>query len=123
MLVADRAGGYHNISGLYSKVDAAAGAGAQEGVCAALVELLHGDGGGGTADAGGAGGDLFPQQGAGPDVVLPVAGHLPGVIKKGRDGADPAGVSGQDAVAAHVAGDAVDVELFFQSLHGVASQN
>ena len=117
VLKADGAGGHHDVAGLDVQVDAAAGAGADEGVRAAFVQLLHGDSGGGAADARGAGGDLLPQKGARPDVVLPVAGHLLRVVKQGGNGGDPAGVAGQDAVPAHIAGGAVDVELLFQFLH------
>ena len=118
---ADGAGGHHDIPGLHVDVDAAAGAGADKGIGAALVELLHGDGGGGAADAGGAGRYLLPQEGAGPNVVLPVIGHGMGVVKERRDGLHPAGVPGQDAVAAHVAGDAADMELFLHLLHSFHS--
>ena len=117
MLVANGPGGHHNVPGLDVHVDAAAGTRADEGVRAALVELLHGDGGGGPADAGGAGRHLLSQQGAGPDVVLPVIGHLLRVVKVGGDGGDPAGVAGKDAVAAHILGGTGDMELFFQFLH------
>ena len=111
--MADGAGGHHDVPGLDVYVDAAAGARADEGVRAALVELLHGDGGGGPADAGGAGRHLLPQQRAGPDVVLPVIGHLLRVVKVGGNGRDPAGIAGENAVAANVAGGTGNMTLFF----------
>ena len=119
MLEADGAGGHHNVAGLHVQVDAAAGASADEGVRTALVQFLHGDRGGGAADAGGAGGDLFTQQRAGPDVELPVVGHLMRVIKQGGDGGHPARISGEDAIPAYVAGDAVNMKLLFQFLHDI----
>ena len=119
VLEADGTGGHHNVAGLHVQVDAAAGAGADKGVRAALVQFLHGDSGGGAADAGGAGGDLFTQQRAGPDVELPVVGHLMGVIKQGGDGGHPARISGEDAIPAYVAGDAVNMKLLFQFLHDI----
>ena len=119
MLEADGAGGHHNVAGLHVQVDAAAGAGADKGVRAAFVELLHSDGGGGAADAGGAGRDLFSQKGAGPDVELPVVGHLVGVLKQRGDGGHPARVSGQDAVPAYVLRGTADMKLFFKLLHEI----
>ena len=121
VLKPDGAGGHHHIAGLDVQGDAAAGAGADERVGAALVELLHGDGGGGAADAGGAGGDLLPQQGAGPDVELPVVGDLLGVIEQGGDGRDPARIAGQDAVAADVPLGTGNMELFCKLLHKITS--
>ena len=121
VLVPDGTGGHHHIAGLDLQGDAAAGAGAEEGVGPAFVELLHGDDGGGPADAGGAGGDFLALQRAGPDVELPVVRDLFGVVKQGGDGGDPARVAGQDAVAAHVAGDAADVVLSLQMLHTFTS--
>lgn len=44
MFKADGAGGHHDVPGLNVQIDAAAGAGTNEGVRAALVELLHGNG-------------------------------------------------------------------------------
>ena len=119
VLEADGAGGHHNVAGLHVQVDAAAGASADEGVRTALVQFLHGDRGGGAADAGGAGGDLFTQQRAGPDVELPVVGHLMRIIKQGGDGGHPARISGEDAIPAYVAGDAVNMKLLFQFLHDI----
>ena len=119
VLKADGAGGHHNVAGLHVQVDAAAGAGADKGVRAALVQLLHGDGGRGAADAGGTGGDLFAQQRAGPDVELPVVGHLMRIVKQGGDGGHPARISGEDAIPAYVAGDAVNMKLLFQFLHDI----
>ena len=117
VLKADGAGCHHDVPGLYVYVNAAAGPRADEGVRAALVELFHGDGGGGPADTGGAGRHLLPQEGAGPDVVLPVIGHLFRVVKVRGDGGDPAGIAGENAIAADVVGGAGNVKLLFQFLH------
>ena len=117
MFVAKGPGGHHDVPGLDIHVDAPAGAGTDEGIRAALVELLHGDGGGGPADAGGAGRHLLPQEGSGPDVVLPVIGHLLRVVKIRGNGGDPAGVAGKDAIAADILGCAGNMKLFFQFLH------
>ena len=117
MLKADRAGSHHDVPGLDVHINAPAGARADEGIRAALVELLHGDGGGGAADAGGAGRHLLSQQRAGPDVVLPVIGHLLRVVKVGGNGGDPAGVAGEDAVTADVVGGAGNVKHFIKLLH------
>ncbi len=85
------------------------------------MQLLHGDGGGGAADAGGAHGDLFSQQGAGIDGEFAILGHEMGVVKQGRDLLAPARIAGQNDVAAHIALHAVDMELFVQLLHRYAS--
>ena len=117
MLKPHGAGGHHDVPGLDGKVNAAAGARADEGIRAALVQLLHGDGRGGSADAGGAGRDLLPQQRSGPDIILPVACHLPGIVKQRRNGRHPSRVAGQDAVAPHILTGAGDMILPFQFLH------
>ena len=117
MFKPDGAGGNDHVAGLHVQVNAAAGAHADEGVGADVVQLLHGDGGRGAADAGGADGDLFAQQGAGVDGELAVAGHKLRVIKQRGNGLAPPGVSGEDAVAPHVALLAVNMKLFFQFLH------
>ena len=121
VLKADGPGGHHHVAGAHVQVDAAAGAHPDEGIRADVVQLLHGDGGGGAADAGGADGDLFPQQGAGIDGEFAVLGHKMGVVEQGRDLFAAAGVAGQDDVTAHVALHAVDMELFVQLLHSCAS--
>ena len=121
VLIPDGAVGYHHVAGLDVQIDTAAGAGADERVGTAFVELLHSDGSGGTADAGGAGGDLLPQQGAGPDVELPVIRDLLGVVKQGGDGRDPARVTGQDAVAADIPLSTGNVELLCKLLHKITS--
>ena len=117
MLKADGAGGDDHIPGLHIQVDAAAGAHADEGVRADIVQLLHGDGGRGAADARGADGDFFAQESAGVDGELPVAGDKVRVIKQGGYSLAPARVTGKDAVTAHIAGLAVNMKLLFQFLH------
>ena len=41
------------------------------------------------------------------------------VIKQGGDGGHPARISGEDAIPAYVAGDAVNMKLLFQFLHDI----
>ena len=104
VLVPDGTGGHHHIAGLDLQGDAAAGAGAEEGVSAPhLWSSSMAMTAEGPPMPVGAGGDFLAQQRAGPDVELPVVRDLFGVVKQGGDGGDPARVAGQDAVAAHVA--------------------
>ena len=70
-----------------------------------------------AADAGGADGDLLAEQRAGVDVELTVLCDMDGVIKELGDGLAPAGIAGQDAIAADVALYAVNMKLFFKLLH------
>ena len=119
---ADRAGGHHHVAGAHVQVDAAAGAHPQKRVRADVVQLLHGDGGGRPADAGGTDGHLLPQQRAGIDGVLPVLRHETGVVEQCGDLLAAARIAGQDHIAAHVALHTVDVILLFQILHGLTSQ-
>ena len=86
-------------------------------------QLLHGDDGGGTADAGGANRDLLPQQGAGIGGILPVGLDLDGVVEIGRDLLAPARVSRQDTVAAHVPLFTLYMELQLMFLHMPTSKD
>ena len=117
VLEADGAGGHHHVAGADIQIDAAAGTHPDKGVGADIVQLLHGDGGRRAADAGGADGDLLPQQGAGVDGVLPILGHEVCVVKQGGDFFAAAGVAGQDHIPAHVALHTVDMKLLLQFLH------
>ena len=117
MLEPDGAGGDDHIAAADIQVDTAAGAHADEGIRADVVQLLHGDGGRRAADAGGAHGDLLPQQRAGIDGIFPVLGHKMGIVKQRGDLLAPAGIAGQDHIAAHVALYTADVKLLFQFLH------
>ena len=123
VLIANGAGGHHQVAGLNVHVNTATGAGTQKGVCTALVQFLHSDSCGWSTDAGGAGSDLLAQQRAGPHVVFPVAGHLMGVVQKRGDGGNPAGIAGEDAIAANVSGLAADMKLLFHGLHGKRLQS
>ena len=107
----DGAGGHHHVVALYFQRDAAAGAHADKGIRADGVQLLHGDDGGGPADAGGADAHLLPQQGARPGGILPVGLHLGRIVEVGGDFFAAAGVSGQQAVPAHVPFAAFNMEL------------
>ena len=117
MLKADGAGGNDDIAGLHIQLDAAAGADTNKGIRADVVQFFHGDGRGRTADTGGADADLFAQQGAGVDIILTVLRHMHGIVKELGNGLAAARIAGQNAVAAHVALDAMDMELFFKLLH------
>ena len=110
-LHAHRAGGHHNIPALHVQVDAATGANADEGVRAQVGQLLHSDGGGGAADTGRDHADFLPQQGPGPGLILPVCLDMDGVVEILGDRPAPAGITGQDAVAAHIPLPALDMEL------------
>ena len=81
MLITDSAGGHDHVAGQHIHGDSAAGTHPNEGVRTDVVQLLHGNGGRGSADAGGADADLLPQQGAGINVVLPVHSDMDGVIE------------------------------------------
>ena len=115
--MADRAGGDHHIVALNGQGDAAAGAHPDEGVRADVVQLLHGDHRRGAADAGGADAHLLPQKGSGIGGVLPVALYLHRVIKVGCDLLAAAGITGQETVAAHVAGLTFDMKLQLVFVH------
>ena len=117
MLKADGAGGDDDVAGLHIQMDAAAGAHPEEGIRADIVQLLHGDGGGRAADAGGADGNFFAQERAGVDGVLPIAGDKLCIVKQRRYGLAAARIAGEDAIASHIAGLTVNVKLLFQFLH------
>ena len=117
MLKPDGTGGDDHIPGLHTQVDAAAGAHTEEGIRANVMQLLHGDGGGGAPNTGGADGDLFSQKRACVDGVLPVAGHKFRIVKQFRNGLAPTRITGENAVASHIALLTVNVKLFFQFLH------
>ena len=117
MLIADSAAGYHNVAGADIQINAAAGADADEGIRADIGQLLHGDGRGRAADAGGADRNLLPKDGSGIDIVLPVHADMDRVLKMSGNGLAPSRVTGQEYIAAHIALGAVNVILFFRFLH------
>ena len=121
MLKADRAGGDHNIAAADIQLNAAAGPYADKRVSADVVQLLHGDGGRGPADTGGADRDLLPQQRTGIDGVLAVLRNKMRVVEQLRDLFTAAGVAGKNNIAAHIAFGAVDMILLFQLLHDISS--
>ena len=121
MLQADRAGGDHHVTAADIQLDAAAGPYADKRVSADVVQFLHGDGGGGPADTGGADGNLLPQQRTGIDGVLAVLRNKVRVVEQLRDLFTAAGVAGKNNIAAHVAFGAVDMILLFQLLHDISS--
>ena len=117
VLKPDGTGGNHHIAGFHIHMDTAAGAYPHEGICSNVYQFFHGNGGGRSADTGGANGNLLPQEGAGPDVVLPIHADVNRIIKMLCDGLTATGVAGQQHIAAYVARNALNVKLFFSSLH------
>ena len=81
------------------------------------MQLLHGDGGGRAADAGGADGDLFAQQRAGVGGVFAIARDEMSIVEQRGDGGAAAGVTGQDHIAADFTLGAVDMIETFQFMH------
>ena len=120
-LHAHRAGGHHDIAAGHLQLDAPAGAHPHKGVRTEIGQLLHGDGSGGPADAGGGDAHLLPQQRAGIGNILPVGHHVDGVFKIPGDLLAPPRVAGEQAVPSHVALLAVDVKLPFRTDHGRTS--
>ena len=117
VLIADGAGGHDHVPGQHVQGNAAAGAHPDEGVRADVVQLLHGDGGRGAADARGAYGDLLSQQGAGVDVVLPVHADMDRVVKEACDGLAPTRVTGEEHIPPYVPFLTVNVKLHSDILH------
>ena len=113
----DGAGGHHYISGADLHINTAAGAHPDKGVGANGRQLLHGDGGGGAADSGGADGNLFSQQRAGIDIVLPVHSHMMGIVKMRCNGLAPSGIPGEKHIPAHIPFLTADVKLHTNILH------
>ena len=111
-LMADSAGGHHNISGLDLQIYAAAGADPDKCVRADGSQLLHGNGGGGASDARGADGDFLSQQRSGINCIFPVLAYQHRIVKQCRNGRTPARITGQNAVPTHIPLDAIDVKLF-----------
>ena len=87
---------------------------------AQIGQLLHGDGGGGSADAGGHHAHPLPQQLPRPGLEFPVGLHVYRPVKALGDGPAPARVAGEDAVFAHVPLAALDMKLHgaFLFVHG-----
>ena len=117
MFKTDGAGCNYDVAGLHIQINTAAGAHTDEGVCADVVQLFHGDGGRGAANAGGAYADLLAQKGTGINIILTILCHMHGIVKELCNGFAAAGVAGENAVAAYVTFDAADMKLFFQFLH------
>ena len=109
---ADAAADHHDVAALNVGAGGGTGAHPDEGVRPALVELLHTDGGGGAADAGGGDGDPLPLQRALPGGEFPLPGHHAGVVQMGGDQFAPVRVPGDDGVAARLSGGQVHMEHF-----------
>ena len=117
VLIADCAGGNNHIPRQHIHGDATAGAHPDEGIGADGGQLLHGNGGRGAADAGGANAHLLAQQRAGVDVVLPVHAYMDRIIEVGSDGLAPARIAGQEYIPAHVPFFTANVKLHTNILH------
>ena len=77
----------------------AAGADADGGLHADVVQLLHADAGGRAADARGDGEDRDAAVGAGQAAELAVVGKLAHALQLLRDAVEPGRVAGQDGIA------------------------
>ena len=117
VLKANGARGHHHIPWLHSQIDAPAGPHPDEGVRADVVQLLHGNGRRGPANAGGADRDLFPQESAGVDIILPVHAHVNRLVKPLRNGLTPPRIPRQQTIAAHVPRNTMNVKLSTSILH------
>ena len=102
-LHADGSGGNHDVAALHRGLHPAACANTDEGVRAAADQLLHGDGGRGTADACGGNADLDAVQRTGIGYVLPVVRYQNGIVKVLGNLHAALGVAGEDDVASHLA--------------------
>ena len=121
MLKADGAGRNNHVARADVEIDAAAGADTDKRIRADVVQLLHRDGGRRPADARRADGHLLAEECAGIDGVFAVLRDKMRVVKMGGDGLAAAGIARQDAIPAHIALHAVDMELFVQLLHKIVS--
>ena len=117
MLKADGSRRNDDIAGLNLQVDAAAGTDADERVRTDVVQLLHGDGSGRAADAGGADADLFAEERAGVDIILTILGNMHRIVEQLCDGLAAARIAGQQAIAANIAFDTMDMKLLIKLLH------
>ena len=117
VLIADGTVCDDHIAGQHIHVDTAAGAHPDEGVRADGSQLLHGDGGRGAADAGGADGNLLTVQISGVYIVFPVHADVNGVLKMRRNRLAPPGIAGQEHIPAHIPLLAADVKLHTDVLH------
>ena len=118
VLKADGSRRNDDIAGLNLQVDAAAGTDADERVRTDVVQLLHGDGSGRAADAGGADADLLAEERTGVDIILTILGNMHRIVEQLCDGLAAARIAGQQAIAANIAFDTMDMELLIKLLHG-----
>ena len=102
---------YHNIAAFHIQIDSATGSHPDKGVGPQVGQLLHGNGGGGAADAGGDHAHLLPQQGAGPGLKLPIGAHMDRPLQPLGNGAASARITRQDTVAPHIPRTALDMKL------------
>lgn len=119
-VAAHRSGGHDIVTQPNLVVEAATRSETDEGVNTQVRQLLRGDGGRRTANAGGSHSDegvrlaFFTREGAHPGVVLSVVGDLVGVAQMLGDQLHSSGVSGQDCDLSQALGTVhVDVMLVF----------
>ena len=117
MLETDGATGDHHITGADVHVDAATGADTDKSVRTDRCQLFHGDGCGGTTDAGRADGDLLAEKRAVPDVILTVHAKVDGVVEVLGNRLAATGIAGEKHIAAYVALVGPNVKLHTDILH------
>ena len=82
-----------------------------------VVELLHGNGRRGPANAGRADGDLLPQEGTSVNIIFPVHAHMNRLVKPLRNGLTPPRIPRQQTISAHVPRNTMNVKLPTSILH------
>ena len=117
MLKTNRAGSHHHVPRLHIQRNAAAGSHTDKGIRANGDKLLHGNGGRGTANTGGADTDFFAKKRSRIDIVFPVLGDMDRIVKEARNCFTASGISGQKHIASHIPLLAVDVKLHTNILH------
>ena len=100
-------------------MNAAAGTHTDEGISTDLDQFLHGDGCGGTANAGGADRHLLTQKGTAPDVVFTVHADMNRVIKVLGNCLAATRITRKQNITADVAFYALNVILLFSNLHSI----
>ena len=108
----DRAGRNDQIAAQHIGIHAAGGADADEGVRAAVDELLQRDGGRRSSDSGGAHRDRLTVQQTAKNRKFAVGGHGMRLVEVRCDGLTAPGVSGQNHIVSDVAGTNQQMEFF-----------
>jgi hypothetical protein len=101
----------------HRKGDATTGAHPDERIGPAIVQLLHGNGGGGPSDPGGTDGNGNPFQASRIGDELTVVRNKMGVIQMRRDLLHPFGIAGKDHIPPDIPFLDVQMVLHTTSLH------